>query len=771
MAKKKAPVSLTGGPGFNFEDDVAAHFLLDMLTGIASFGVEHGQVVQVDWQVRDSDWLLDDLAVTLESAAGRRTAALSVKSHRQITEAGFPDNFVEAAWEQWLHTTSNTFTEGRDLLGMVTGNIANQVMTSWETLLTEAIGTTPERMLARLQAPVDASQGAQSSHTERALFTSLCCPQRLQLHVDTDEAATVRLVRHLRVFYFDFEQEPSRDEVEAVAGCQRILRSGDIETARQMWGRLKGISAENRGRGGSLDLAGLVSLLRDQFDLRDYPDHEADWDAAGKVSAEVMEDVYTDIAGVVSLLRTAAVATVQNALDQRRLCLLVGESGSGKSAVGKLIAMRQYDRVIWPPASALESGRSGGFEQELGLRHPLLDLLRVSGGTCLLVFDSTEKYSDAAVRLLGRTLTEIHADDNCRHVHVLLVTQVEAATRLVDVLRREGVEADALQPVTADNASGHEIGAVVSVIPNLSWATVQKDLWPVLGNLKVLDLLARAGLSGASMEGGARIGLPALIDLIWERWILTGADGLARGGILKRIGILESEGLAVGVPVVKLEHAQQAVLPALENAGLVRVRRERVFFRHDLLGDWCDCGPCSARSRSALPSCGNRQSLRGGIQRCACLRGILVQPDGVQRWRCVIEEPGDGGVGSTLLRDIFVEAVVVAENAGQLLELVWPVLVASDARLLALLLDRFLYVATVPDPHPPNPGQGKRSRPYRGYLSYSVLALLGSGHRNPSQACGRNRSLYSTPCSAGLPIMARKHAVGTARWETFSVAS
>ena len=174
MAKKKAPVSLTGGPGFNFEDDVAAHFLLDMLTGIASFGVEHGQVVQVDWQVRDSDWLLDDLAVTLESAAGRRTAALSVKSHRQITEAGFPDNFVEAAWEQWLHTTSNTFTEGRDLLGMVTGNIANQVMTSWETLLTEAIGTTPERMLARLQRAGRRLAGWRSHRTRNGPSSRAC---------------------------------------------------------------------------------------------------------------------------------------------------------------------------------------------------------------------------------------------------------------------------------------------------------------------------------------------------------------------------------------------------------------------------------------------------------------------------------------------------------------------------------------------------------------------------------------------------------------------
>ena len=303
MAKKQAPVSLTGGAGFNFENGVAVRFLLDMLGGIASFGVEYGHIMQVDWQVRDAGWLPDDLAVTLQSTDGQRTAAFSVKSNRQVTEAGFPDNFVTAVWEQWLHNTSTAFKEDRDLLGMATGEIANQVMTSWENLLRESMATTPERMLGRLQAPFDLSQGSQSSEIERALFASLRCPPPLRTHPGTDDAGTVRLLRHLRVLHFDFEQEPSRDEAEAVVGCQRVLRSGDAVDAQRLWDRLIGIAAENRGLGGNLSLAALVSLLRGEFDLRDYPDHEADWDAIGKLSAEVMADVCTDIAGKLTLLR------------------------------------------------------------------------------------------------------------------------------------------------------------------------------------------------------------------------------------------------------------------------------------------------------------------------------------------------------------------------------------------------------------------------------------------------------------------------------------
>ena len=79
MAKQSAPVSLTGGKGFNFEDYVAARFLLDMLAGIAPFGTHFGEVTRIDWQARDAGRLLDDLVVTLqaENAAGTAEIPLS----------------------------------------------------------------------------------------------------------------------------------------------------------------------------------------------------------------------------------------------------------------------------------------------------------------------------------------------------------------------------------------------------------------------------------------------------------------------------------------------------------------------------------------------------------------------------------------------------------------------------------------------------------------------------------------------------------------------
>ena len=44
MATEKAPVALTGGAGFEFDDCVAARFMLDLLKARCSLGAEYRSV-------------------------------------------------------------------------------------------------------------------------------------------------------------------------------------------------------------------------------------------------------------------------------------------------------------------------------------------------------------------------------------------------------------------------------------------------------------------------------------------------------------------------------------------------------------------------------------------------------------------------------------------------------------------------------------------------------------------------------------------------------
>lgn len=63
MATEKAPVALTGGAGFEFDDCVAARFMIDLLQARCSLAAELGAVAKIVWEDRPA-WLADDLVLS-----------------------------------------------------------------------------------------------------------------------------------------------------------------------------------------------------------------------------------------------------------------------------------------------------------------------------------------------------------------------------------------------------------------------------------------------------------------------------------------------------------------------------------------------------------------------------------------------------------------------------------------------------------------------------------------------------------------------------------
>ena len=299
--KKKAPVQLTAGTGFRNENCIAARFLLDLLAGTNSLGEEFGKIERVQWQGRDLGWLADDLVIECSSSTGKRAASISIKSDRRVTAAGFPPDFVATAWAQWFGVKTERVLSGSDdAVVLMVGSLSHDVEDAWSNLLSDALRTTPERMLARL-AESASDEGTQSSTLQRALFASLCCPDELRNGGDASDSAALQLLRRVRLMRFDFEATPSRDQDRALRDCQNVLRSGDAEEAKSLWSRLVAIADANRA-GGSLDLSGLLAELRGEFDLRDHPDYRRDWEVLDRLSRELMADIRSQISGLAPLL-------------------------------------------------------------------------------------------------------------------------------------------------------------------------------------------------------------------------------------------------------------------------------------------------------------------------------------------------------------------------------------------------------------------------------------------------------------------------------------
>jgi hypothetical protein len=656
----------------------------------------------VDWQARDAGWLADDLAVTCKpvGTGGDRAAGLSIKSDRQVTASGFPADFAKALWAQWLGIgTSRALANSADVMVLAVGQLAENVNAAWSRLLREASQTTPERLITRLSSP-KVDEGSQASDLQRALFESLHCPKELRDQGDTDEKATVRLLCQVRLMRFDYEAIPSRRLDEAVADYQKVLRSSNPAEAGELWKRLTGIADEKRPAGGSLDLPGLLQELRGEFDLVGHPDFARDWDILARRSQEEMSDIRIDIGGQSHLPRQDVLAAVQTAFDQRGTCFLAGESGSGKSALAKEIAAARYRRVIWLTGQMLDHSARSEVERSLHLNRPIVDLARSSSVPCVIVFDGVEGYPERALRVAAHLIRDIHGSTAAGDIHFLLSAQVETASRTIRQLAEFGAPPPLLEVTPVPRPSLKDVGAIVRQIPGLGWAARRPELRPLLTNLKILDWCARTLQAGSIDQDCPLLGLTALIDLLWEHWAEAGDNSLARSHVLMRIAALEAETLSAGVPRLSLDHSEQQTLPGLIGSDLVRLREARVRFSHDLLGDWArmrvligddPISSADGRKRAEFPQW--HRAIRLFAQRLLERSG-----DGADEWRRAIERLDDEQVSSTLLRDLFLEALFLATNVADLLERSWPVLTANGGKLLNRLLDRFLFVATLPDP-------------------------------------------------------------------------
>lgn len=125
-AKKKkatpATTRSTAGPGFRFEDQVAAWLLLQALTGQELQGVK-GSVNRLQMQVSALGWHLDDILFTTDAGSGdERRLAISCKSNEQVSAAGLPADFVERAWKQWDAKSSHPMRRDADSLMLRRGS-------------------------------------------------------------------------------------------------------------------------------------------------------------------------------------------------------------------------------------------------------------------------------------------------------------------------------------------------------------------------------------------------------------------------------------------------------------------------------------------------------------------------------------------------------------------------------------------------------------------------------------------------------------------------
>jgi hypothetical protein len=696
MATEKAPVAVTGGAGFEFHDRVAARCILDLLLGRA-FAAHLGAVVKIKWEVRESGQLGDDLVLSCRRDGVEREVGLSLKSDRQVTGNGFPSDFRDLAWEQWDGRAGATAIRGTEnMIGLVVGELAGGVEAGWSALAVQ-IGESRsalDRILARLQPATDSDPGAQSSELQRDLVQSMVRPPGA-----VPDLEVVQLLAQTHLLYLDFLSPTSRREVDALADCRCALTPAAQDGAQSLWTWLCGFAGRKRAAGGTVDLPELLRDLRADFALRDHPDFEVDWRALQKRSTGAMEVVSTEIHGVGSLERADESKQIEATFVNGNVGILVGPSGSGKSALAKKEAAGSGGRVVWLASDVLGLANLQQLENYLGIAHPLEDVLEAAPGRVVVVVDAAERLDASAQRLVEQLLKRFRARQ-LQHVAVLITVQDEGIDRMTAVLAAgSGNGAMAPSIIQVEPPSQGQIDALLSADPTTGKMVFSSALRPVFRNLKVVDWVMRFVKTGASLDVAKVVNVSTLIDWLWRRpWIEGAADGDSRSLLLKRLGEREAARLSAGTPKHEIDPAQVGLLKGLQQDGALFSRDEKVFFHHDLLGDW-------ARLRVLIGEHPfSRESLAGRARnprwhRALQLFGVWLletRPTGLREWLQLVGEGEDDAAKA--VGDVVLEAVLAASDPAGLLAQLWPSLCAKDGALLGRLLDRFLYVCTVPDP-------------------------------------------------------------------------
>jgi len=685
MPRESAPTKVTGGGGFTFADKVAAWFLAQMLRRAFPLEPELGPIAEVHFEARDAGQVLDDLLLVLKHGNDTSRCAVSVKSNRQLTTVGFNGTFVHDAWEQWRGAAGSNFNAEMDLLGLIVGVIGSQTLQEWRGLQKQDVTTTPERMVQRL------ADFQQSSASQRAIFESFRRPLN---GVIPDSFETARLVSRIRVLPFLEDKDG-----DCISLCAEIVLDGSLDEGSKLWSRLLQLAAENRGTGGYFDLPKLVRTLRPDFELRDYPDFDADWKRLEALSSDNVNAVRRILGSGIQLDRTSEGASIASEIAGHNTIAIVGESGSGKSAlVSRLVGTSgAFRRVLWLRAEELSKTSQTELALALNLRHNIPVLIHNSGlKSCVLVLDGFEKCEgdarERALELIGAV-----RETGFIGWKLVITCQTQSWLSVQDALIEAGISD--VHKVDFENPKLQEIFDSLQHIPEIRTLLLRSQLQPILRNLVVLDWVLRAEVAKRiSDTSRVYIGETEIIDCVWEHWIGNGEMRLARDLLLRALGQHEGEKLSGAVHVDTLPVDQLKLLGTLGKEGLISVTGASVQFPQDLMGDWARfrvlvfAGNEAARKIRAvaqIPRWGHAIRLYG--------QSLAEQGDGLAGWKSVSTQLAGDDAEAQLASDLFLDGLLFAANSESLLEQVWADLIADNGLILHRLLKRLQHAASVPD--------------------------------------------------------------------------
>jgi hypothetical protein len=687
-AKKKtsrpSTTRSTAGPGFDFEDRVAAWLLVKELTGQPLPGVD-GAAARLQMQVEALGWHIDDILLTaMVSANDPRQLAISCKSNVQVTASGLPPDFTARCWQQWSKPDPNPMRRGKDCLALVTRGSNSAFMATWSELKNAAPDDDIELALGRMRA----------SAKHRAMFESVKAPAK-DVGVTVSDADVVAMINTIAVVPLDFHIADSDDEKQAVALSCTLLVNGSLGEGKRLWGELIAYARNTRLGSGTLDISHLWRLLRGAFGLKDHPDYEASWQRLRALTHDYKAAIETALSTGLMIDRQSEIDELMATISTDTECVVFGESGCGKSALVKAMLDERFPNVaqVWFGPDTLEPALSEAGREGLGIRQPLGDVLKATSHVeNFLVIDASEKLNRACTVKAKALIARLRSGNVPAAApiwRVLIVAQTDAwVSGTAQELTGTATPKNFVVKAAPDGA----VRQVLRAVAGLEWLAQQEDAMAALINLRALAWVIRA--AARFQEGGSALSLTAIADRLWTHWT-DSKPSVHR--LLVRLAEREAA-FEHSFAQSEFESGDAAVLDNLPIACPLRKDEAsgRIQFEHDLAADWARF----QRLKEIAGDTAQWAPLAGNPFWHSALRMLgqflLRQPAGQRTaWDDAFESAEKNREAVPLADEVLLDALFLDPNAEAFLEARADMLFENGGARLLRLVKRFDHVASV----------------------------------------------------------------------------
>lgn len=684
-----AAPAASANAGVQFEERVAAFYLLSLLNEGEPRGLPGATVKSIELQQLKSGRPLDDIVVRALNSDGSESF-LEIQAKRSLTFTKADVEFADIVLRVWHASRKPEFASSRYELAVAIARTTTRIETACQEVLHWARHT---QSANEFNANIEREGFSNKAMRD---FVAIFRENLGLAGAPTDDNTVWLLLRRFQILVFDFESAGSDYEHRARERAKLALDQSNAVRAASLWSVLiDEVSAYARA-GGSIQRSALVDRLKAKhgFIFVGPPSLTEVLARISSASSDALDQI-TDEVGGVRLSRTVMVESAYRALEKTRFLKIHGAAGVGKSVVMKILAERLRPEgtvFVLSPARITPGGWTAlGHTLECPVsREVLFNELGANGGATLFI-DNIDQIEDDAKWSTVADLLSTAA--SCPGWVVVATT----GTTNDDWQARLPREVKSLSSSVIDVGLISDDEARALSEQNVRLAALLNATHPAKNIARNLFYLSRMVELNAGIVGS----VASEVDLAQLWWGFGGGRGgddrrFARLKVLRTIAqqtVQEPARLTY-----KADDFDATTLAELIRLNTLReeIKGATVSFRHDVLRDWA-IGFLIGDDPTVLQAANKTHSLSVTIARGLeiAARIALARDEKGKQWAVLLNIVENPTAHGSWQRPILL-ALPRSERAAEHLSQLQPLLLENGGKRLIQIIKLMLAVETVP---------------------------------------------------------------------------